>query len=475
MTDLRTTPEPTTAAAPAGAAVEADIVLTRRPGRWIDGWDAENTTFWESQGKKIASRNLKWSIFAEFLGFIVWQLWSIVVVFLPAAGFQLDTGQIFWLISMPSLAGATLRIPYTFMVPKFGGRNWTMISAALLLIPTIALAVCVGNPETPFGVLLFVAALAGFGGGNFASSMSNITYFYPQREKGWALGLNAAGGNLGVSVAQFVVPIVVVMTAGATLNLPAAGWIWIPLILVAIFGAYRNMDNLSAAKADFAGSIAAVREPHMWLLALLYIGTFGSFIGFAGVFPKLIADQFPDFSTFQVGTASISLAFLGALVGSLSRPFGGRLADRFGGAAVTVCSFAAMAVGTVFVIATLPLGSFWLFLLAFMFLFVASGIGNGSTYRMIPTVFAARAGTADAQKTGSSVTVQRKTAAALGLISAVGAYGGFLIPQALGISKGATGDYTLGFVCFVASYIVMLTLTAVVYLRRGVGAGGQRV
>ena len=475
MTDLRTTPEPTTAAAPADAAVEADIVLTRRPGSWIDGWDAENTTFWASQGKKIASRNLKWSIFAEFLGFIVWQLWSIVVVFLPAAGFQLDTGQIFWLISMPSLAGATLRIPYTFMVPKFGGRNWTMISAALLLIPTIALAVCVGNPETPFGVLLFVAALAGFGGGNFASSMSNITYFYPQREKGWALGLNAAGGNLGVSVAQFVVPIVVVMTAGATLNLPAAGWIWIPLILVAIFGAYRNMDNLSAAKADFAGSIAAVREPHMWLLALLYIGTFGSFIGFAGVFPKLIADQFPDFSTFQVGTASISLAFLGALVGSLSRPFGGRLADRFGGAAVTVCSFAAMAVGTVFVILTLPLGSFWLFLLAFMFLFVASGIGNGSTYRMIPTVFAARAGTANAHTTGSSVTVQRKTAAALGLISAVGAYGGFLIPQALGISKATNGDYTVGFACFVASYIVMLTLTAVFYLRKGVGAGGQRV
>ena len=471
MTDLRTTPEPTTAS----ASTEADVVLTHRPGRWIDGWDAENTTFWESQGKKIASRNLKWSIFAEFLGFIVWQLWSIVVVFLPAAGFQLDTGQIFWLISMPSLAGATLRIPYTFMVPKFGGRNWTMISAALLLIPTIALAVCVGNPETPFGVLLFVAALAGFGGGNFASSMSNITFFYPQREKGWALGLNAAGGNLGVSVAQFVVPIVVVMTAGATLNLPAAGWIWIPLILVAIFGAYRNMDNLSAAKADFAGSIAAVREPHMWLLALLYIGTFGSFIGFAGVFPKLIADQFPDFSTFQVGSASISLAFLGALVGSLARPFGGRLADRFGGAAVTVSSFAAMAVGTVFVIATLPLGSFWLFLLAFMFLFVASGIGNGSTYRMIPTVFAARAGTANAHTAGSSVTVQRKTAAALGLISAVGAYGGFLIPQALGISKATNGDYTIGFVCFVASYLVMLALTAVFYLRRGVGAGGQRV
>jgi NNP family nitrate/nitrite transporter-like MFS transporter len=478
MTDLRTPTEEPVAVATAPAAStlgETDVTLSRRPGRWIDGWDAENTSFWKREGRAIASRNLKWSIFAEFLGFIVWQLWSIVVVFLPAAGFQLDTSQIFWLISMPSLAGATLRIPYTFMVPKFGGRNWTMISAALLLIPTSALAICVGDPETPFGVLLAVSALAGFGGGNFASSMSNITYFFPQREKGWALGLNAAGGNLGVSVAQFVVPIVVVMAAGATVNLPLAGWIWIPLILVAIFGAHRYMDNLSAAKADFAGSIAAVREPHMWLLALLYIGTFGSFIGFAGVFPKLIADQFPDFSSFQVGTASISLAFLGALVGSLSRPFGGRLADRFGGAKVTVASFGTMALGTLLVIGTLPLGSFWLFLLAFMVLFIASGIGNGSTYRMIPTVFAARAGTANAHTTGGSVTVQRKTAAALGLISAIGAYGGFLIPQALGLSKATNGDYVVGFLCFVASYVVMLSLTAIFYLRRGVGADGQRV
>lgn len=456
-------------------ALASETVLHFRPGRWIDGWNPEDTKFWESTGKQIASRNLGWSIFAEFLGFVIWQLWSIVVVFLPAAGFTLDTGQIFWLISMPSLVGATLRIPYTFMVPKFGGRNWTMISAGLLLIPAIAMTICLGRPDTPFGVLLLVAALAGFGGGNFASSMSNITFFYPQRTKGWALGLNAAGGNLGVSVAQFVVPIVIVIGAGSTVNLSVAGWIWIPLILVAIFGAYRYMDNLSAAKADFAGSIAAVREPHLWLLALLYVGTFGSFIGFAGVFPKLIADQFPTFSTFQVGSASVSLAFIGALIGSLARPFGGRLADRFGGARMTVAAFATMTLGTVFVIMTLPLGNFWLFLLSFSVLFVASGIGNGSTYQMIPTVFAERAGVLNAKKRGSDVTVQRKTAAALGLISAIGAYGGFLIPQALGLSKSAYGSYSVGFGWFIAGYVVLLTLTAIFYLRRGAGAAGQRV
>jgi NNP family nitrate/nitrite transporter-like MFS transporter len=448
--------------APPQAAPESTApALATRPGRWIDNWNPEDTAQWASRGRAIARRNLNWSIFAEFLGFVVWQLWSIVAVTLPKAGFDLGTGEIFWLISIPSLVGATLRIPYSFLVPRFGGRNWTIISAGLLLLPTIALAVCVSNPETPFGVLLAAAALAGFGGGNFASSMSNITYFYPQREKGWALGLNAAGGNLGASVAQFVVPIVITIGAGATLNLPVAGWIWIPFILVAMIGAARFMDNLSNAKADLAGSAAALKEPHLWLLSLLYIGTFGSFIGFASVFPKLIADQFPDFSTIAVGGASVSLAFLGALVGSLARPYGGRLSDRFGGARITMVAFAAMGTITVGVLLTLPLGDFWLFLGCFLLLFAAAGIGNGSTYRMVPVVFAVRGG-----GTGD-VSTQRKAAAALGLISAIGAYGGFLIPQALNLSFQATGGYAGAFLGFVVGYAVLLVLTYVVYVRSG--------
>ncbi|SIN71947.1 MFS transporter [Agromyces cerinus] len=437
----------------------APAALTMRPGRWIDGWDAEDTGQWESEGRAIARRNLNWSIFAEFLGFVVWQLWSIVAVTLPMAGFDLSTGEIFWLISIPSLVGATLRIPYSFLVPKFGGRNWTIISAGLLLAPTIAMVVCVSNPETPFPVLLGAAALAGFGGGNFASSMSNITFFYPQREKGWALGLNAAGGNLGAAVAQFVVPIVITIGAGATLNLPVAGWIWIPFILIAMIGAARYMNNLSNAKADFSGSAAALKEPHLWLLSLLYIGTFGSFIGFASVFPKLIADQFPEFSAIAIGGASVSLAFLGALVGSLARPYGGRLSDRFGGARITMLAFAAMALITVAVLLTLPLASFWLFLGLFLLLFASAGIGNGSTYRMVPIVFAVRGG-----GTGD-VSTQRKSAAALGLISAIGAYGGFLIPQALNLSFQSTGTYAAAFIGFIAAYALLLVLTWAVYVR----------
>ncbi|QIG40470.1 MFS transporter [Microbacterium sp. 4R-513] len=471
MTTTVTSPQ----AGAEAAAGTTPVTLTRRPGRWIDGWNPENFAFWQVEGRAIARRNLGWSIFAEFLGFIVWQLWSIVVVMLPAAGFSFTSSEAFWLISLPSLVGATMRFPYTFMVAKFGGRNWTIISAGLLLIPSILLGVVVGNPDTPFGVMLVVAALAGFGGGNFASSMANITYFFPQKEKGWALGLNAAGGNIGTAVAQFAVPIVVTVGAATTLNISLAGWMWVPLILVAILGAWRYMDNLSNAKSDAAASAAALREPHLWLLALLYIGTFGSFIGFASVFPKLIADQFPAFSTIQVGQAAVSLAFLGALVGSLARPYGGRLADRVGGARVTVGAFTVMALGALALIWTLPLENFWVFLACFLVLFGATGIGNGSTYRMIPNVFAARALATASDRLDAGVAMQRKAAAALGLISAIGAYGGFVIPQMLNLSQTTTGAYTAAFYGFVIAYAALLTLTVAVYIVPRRSLAGQRI
>ncbi|WP_395801626.1 MFS transporter [Arthrobacter sp. FW306-04-A] len=438
--------------------------LEHRPGRWIANWDAENKEQWEVAGRSIAKRNLYWSIFAEFLGFVVWQLWSIVVVQLPVAGFKFDTNQIFWLISIPSLVGATLRIPYTFMVPKFGGRNWTIVSALLLLIPTAGLALCVSNPGTPFGVMLLVAGLAGFGGGNFASSMANITFFYPAREKGWALGLNAAGGNLGAAVAQLVVPIAVTLLAAGTVNLPMAGLIWIPLILVAAFGAWKYMNNLTSAKGDVAGSIAALKEPHLWIMAFLYIGTFGSFIGFSGVFPKLIKDYFPAFSSMHLGAVALSLAFLGPLVGSLARPYGGRMADRMGGARMTVTAFAAMAIITLTMIWTLPLKNFWLFLVLFLFLFTASGFGNGATYRMIPVIFATSSRAA--RSGASAASTARLASSSLGLISAIGAYGGFVIPQVLNASTTASGSYTPAFYGFVGAYVLMLVVCWACYLRK---------
>ncbi|MGV2983693.1 MFS transporter [Microbacterium sp. AGC85] len=448
------------------------VALTRRPGRWVDGFDPENAEFWRTTGRTIARRNLGWSIYAEFLGFIVWQLWSVVVVLLPAAGFTFSSAETFWLLSVPSLVGATLRFPYTFMVPRFGGRNWTIVSALLLLIPASLLAVAVGDPDTPFWLMLVIAGLAGFGGGNFASSMANITYFFPQREKGWALGLNAAGGNLGTSVAQFFVPIVVSVTAVVGFGLPVAGWMWVPFILIAAWGAWRYMDNLSSARADLAGSASALREPHLWLLALLYVGTFGSFIGFSSVFPKLIVDVFPEFAGLNIGTAVVSLAFLGALVGSLFRPLGGRLADRFGGARVTIVAFAVMALGAFGILGVLALGEFWLFLVCFLVLFAATGVGNGSTYRMIPIVFSARA---VARREGDGAMVARRAAAALGLISGLGAYGGFLVPQVLNASQLASGGYDAAFVGFGVVYLVLLVITVVVYAVPRAALDGRRI
>ncbi len=171
---------------------------------WISEWNPEDEKFWNSKGKSIARRNLIWSIVAEHIGFSVWLIWSIVATKLPQAGFHYTTDQLFQLVALPGLIGSLMRFPYTFAVTTFGGRNWTIFSAAVLFIPTIALAYFVTQPDTPFWLMLLVSATAGLGGGNFASSMANISFFYPDRMKGWALGLNAAGGNIGVSSVQLL-------------------------------------------------------------------------------------------------------------------------------------------------------------------------------------------------------------------------------------------------------------------------------
>jgi len=411
---------------------------------WIDHWDPEDSTFWESTGRSIARRNLIFSIVAEHLGFSVWVLWSIVAVNLDSVGFAFTESQLFWLVAVPNLVGATLRLPYTFAVPKFGGRNWTIVSALLLLLPSLGLAWAVSNPGTCFGTMLAIAALAGVGGGNFASSMTNISWFFPEREKGWALGLNAAGGNIGVAVVQAPFVVSAVVTAGAGIHLGRAGLMWVPLALLAAFCAWRFMDNLSVARTDFASSASAARRPHTWVMSFLYIGTFGSFIGYAAAFPLLIKGQFPEVDV-------TAYAFLGALVGSLSRPFGGRLADRVGGARVTAAAFVVMGLGVLGVVWALSLHSFGLFLAFFMLLFLATGIGNGSTYRMIPAIFRSS---------------KKEAAAAIGIISAIGAYGGFLVPRTYGWSTAAYGSIVPALYVYVGLYALMLAVTWVFYLRR---------
>ncbi|GAA2111264.1 NarK family nitrate/nitrite MFS transporter [Microlunatus panaciterrae] len=437
--------------APTGDTTATQQMTTRR-GRWIDHWDPEDPTFWRDGGHRVARRNLSISVFAEFLGFAVWALWSIVVPQLAAAGFSLTLDQQFWLIAVPSLVGATLRLPYTFAVPLFGGRNWTIISALLLLVPTSALALVTTRPETPFPVLLVVAALAGVGGGNFASSMANISFFYPEREKGKALGLNAAGGNVGTAAVQFAVPIVIAIGAGVSLQ--RAGLVFLPFILLAAFLAWRFMDNLSHAKADFRAFAAAVHNPHTWVISFLYIGTFGSFIGYSGAFPTLLKNQFPEIS--------VSVAFLGALVGSLARPLGGIVADRVGGARVTIVAFLVMAVGALGAISALRSHSFGLFLSSFLILFVATGVGNGATYRMIPAVFQATSA-----NRSQSVLARKAAAGCIGIAGAIGAFGGFGIPRGFAVSNAMSGSLQPALWIFIGVYLVMAATCWTVYQRRG--------
>ena len=440
--------------APAHGHVQAPVIgaPVHRSGRWIDHWDPEDAVFWRGGGRAVARRNLGLSIAAEFLGFCVWALWSVVVPLLPGAGFHLTLNQQFWLIAVPSLMGATLRIPYTFAVPRFGGRNWTVISALLLLIPSGALAWVVTRPETSFGVLLACAALAGLGGGNFASSMTNISFFFPEAEKGKALGLNAAGGNLGTGIVQLVIPAVIAVGAGT--HLDRAGLMFIPLALLAALAAWRFMDNLTGVRSDYRAFADAARNRHTWLISFLYIGTFGSFIGYAGAFPTLLKTQFPH--------APLQLAFLGALVGALTRPLGGMVADRVGGARLTIASFGILTVGALGAMAALKDHSFGLFFASFMVLFIGAGIGNGATYRMIPAVF--RAGVSDP----TTLAVRRKVAAGcIGIAGAVGAYGGFFVPRGFAMAKQAHGSLVPAFWVFVAAYVVMAATTYAVYARRG--------
>jgi MFS transporter, NNP family, nitrate/nitrite transporter len=444
---------------------------THRPVRsrrgWIATWDPEDERFWAGTGRRIARRNLIFSIFAEHLGFSVWLLWSAVAVSLPAAGFAFSVDQLFWLVAVPNLVGSVMRVPYTAAVARFGGRNWTTISAAVLLVPIGLMVYCVTHPETPYWLFLVAAGTAGLGGGNFASSMANISYFYPERHKGFALGVNAAGGNIGVAVVQFTVPLVIgVAVVGAAqqpgLYLQNAPLLWLIPIVVAAVCAALFMDNLAVTRASVSELIGVLRYKHTWVMSWLYIGTFGSFIGYSAAFPLLIRSEFPE-------NKGLLYAALGPLVGSVSRPLGGALSDRVGGGRVTAATFLVMALGVGGVLTSLAGHSFPLFLGSFLLLFVASGIGNGSTYRMIPAIFRAEAIRAAGGNPGAqSRAIARgrtEAAAVIGLASAVGAFGGFLIPRGFGMSIAATGSIKTALVVFLVGYAVCLGVTWWYYLR----------
>lgn len=431
----------------------------------IKEWLPEIPEFWERKGKRVAWRNLGFSIFAENMGFTVWLLWSVMVVQMTAsAGFHVTTEQKFWLVAVPNLVGAFLRIPYTVAVAKLGGRLWTVISAALLIIPVSLLWYCVTHPGLPFWVMLACAATAGFGGGNFASSMSNISYFFPENRKGLALGLNAAGGNLGVAMVQLLVPVVIgfgIIGASQAPNvfLQNAALLWLPLIVLAMIFSALFMDSLEVAKTSVRKLMEPIGNRHTWVMCVLYIGTFGSFIGYSAAFGLLLKTQYPAVTVAH-------FAFLGPLVGSLSRPLGGMLADRLGGARVTAWVFTLMGGAVLWLMTIGGSNNFGMFLAAFLVLFAVSGVGNGSTYRMIPAIFRAEAMRTATDPASGAASARRQAAAVIGLAGAVGAVGGFFIPLGFASSLSSTGSINAALGAFVGFYAICLGGTWWFYLRQ---------
>ncbi len=455
-----------------------------RQGRVLTDWRPEDPQFWQTVGRPIARRNLWISIPNLLLAFAVWSIWSVLVVNMPNVGFKYTPNELMWLAALPALSGATLRIFYAFMVPIFGGRRWTALSTASLLIPALGIGFALQNPATPYPVMLALALACGFGGGNFASSMSNIGFFFPKAEKGTALGLNGGLGNLGVSTVQFVVPLVIAFGAfgefgGESLNwvkgevsrpmwLQNAAFVWVPFIAAAAVAAWFGMNDIASAKASFADQAVIFRRKHNWLMCWLYLGTFGSFIGFAAAFPLLIKTQF-------AGVDPLKFAFLGPLVGAAVRPVGGWLADRLGGARVTFWVFVAMCAGVLGVLAFLPHGgqggNFWGFFAMFLALFAATGVGNGSTFMMIPAIFMTERlreaeGQGDEARAQALARAATEGAAVVGFSSAIGAYGGFFIPKSYGSSIELTGGAEAALYGFLVFYVTCIAINWWFYSRR---------
>jgi len=451
----------------------------RTLGATLENWRPDDPDFWATSGRRIARRNLWISIPCLLLAFSVWMVWSVVVAMLPSVGFDYTTNELFWLAALPGLSGATLRIFYAFMVPIMGGRLWTTLTTASLLIPALGIGYAVQNPETPYVLFLILALLCGFGGGNFASSMANISFFFPKREKGHALAMNAGLGNVGVSVMQFLVPICITLSVfgavggdsqpaadGVELWLQNAGFIWVPFLIVATLAAWFGMNDIASAKASFKDQAIIFSRKHNWVMCWLYTGTFGSFIGYSAGFPLLSQTQFPEID-------ALKYAFLGPLVGALSRAGTGWVSDKYGGARVTLWTFATMVLAVGGVLYFLGIkdqpGAYWGFFAMFMLLFFCTGVGNASTFQMIPVIMGQDIPRLMPQlgKAERSRQVAQEAAAIIGFTSAVAAYGAFFIPKAYGTSIALTGTPQAALWVFLLFYITCVVITWFFYSRPG--------
>jgi NNP family nitrate/nitrite transporter-like MFS transporter len=428
-------------------------------------WDPEDAAFWKETGARVASRTLWITTAALTLSFATWFMWSVIVVRLPELGFDLTVSQRFWLAALPGFVGATLRIPYSFVVQVFGTRPVVTLATASLLIPSLGVGLAVQDPRTPFWVLLALAAAAGLGGGNFAAFMSSTSYFFPKSRQGTALGLQAGIGNFGVSLVQFLTPLVVVApllggAGGGSLTWTKAGvqkavwiqnaaFIWVVPVALCTLAAALWLRSIPV-RGSFGEQAVIFRRKHNWIMTSLYMMTFGSFSGLSASFALLIREVF---GKLENAPDPLRYAFLGALVGSVMRPIAGWLSDKVGGASVTMASgvlLLAGAAGVTFFTAPASAADFTPFLALILLLFFAAGVGNGSTFRMIPAIFP-----------------PREAGPVLGWTSAIGAYGAFVLPMLFSWSLARFASVNAAFWILAVFCAANLALCWWFYARKG--------
>ncbi len=444
----------------------------------ITDWNPEDAAAWEAGNNKIARRNLLWIIACDHIAFGVWTLFPVMALFMPQNVYGFSAADKFLLGATATLVAACLRIPYSLGIATFGGRNWTVFSIVVLLVPTAATIWLLAHPGLPLWPYLVCAALTGMGGANYAASMTNTNFFYPHRRKGFALGFNAGAGNLGVPMIQLV-GLLVIAVAGPHQPYWVCG-LYLALLTVVAVGAAHYMDNLEHATYDRSHLRSILSERDSWVLALLYLGTFGSWIGFSFAFGQVLQINFVGAgqSHAQASLHAAEFAFIGPALGSLARIYGGRLADRVGGSRVTLAVLATMALVTGFLVAIstqddhtpgLTTAATMIgYICGFMALFILAGLGNGSVYKMIPSVFEARSHRPGLPETDRRRWSQATSGAVIGFVAAFGALGGVGINLALRQSYLSTGTDTSAYWAFLFFYVAAAAVTWTRYVRRPV-------
>jgi len=436
----------------------------QRGASWLTRWEPENEAFWNAEGKARAWKTLTITTASLTMAFMTWFVVSALVVRLPQIGFQLTTGQLFWLAAMPGLAGGTLRLVHMFLTPMYGTRTVVAVSTASLLLPLIGWTFAVQDTSTPYWVLMVLAFLAGLGGGNFSSFMPSTSLFFPRRLQGTALAIQAGVGNFGVSVVQFITPwvigFVLVSSLGDAQTMTRAGqqssvWlqnatmVYVPLVATFALWAWISLKSVPIT-ANFREQFDIFRNGHTWAQTSLYIMTFGAFSGLSATFPLLIRQVYghlpgaPD---------PLTYAFYGPLVGSVSRVLAGPICDRIGGAKITqFAGIGMIACAAVLPMTTAPtsMAMFPWFVAAMLGLFFFAGIGNASTFKQMPMIFP-----------------PRQAGGVIGFTAAIAAYGPFIFGLLFAWSFGAFGSPDPVLYGLAAFFAFNVVLNWWLYARRG--------